>query len=118
MSDRALTEQMIRTAGEGDTAVARSLLQRGADVNGEAVGRLTALRAAAGQGHLDTVKMLLDMGADIKASNGAGQTAEDMARAGGHAQVADFLHDRIAAATALAQRQRLQNRAPNKPFRL
>lgn len=51
-------------ARNGDTDIARLLIDHGADVNAASTRGHTALYCAGGHGHLDTLRLLLDHGAD------------------------------------------------------
>ena len=71
----SLDQQLIQTAGYGNTAAVLSLLQRGANIEAKDnfIGN-TPLIEAAGDGNADTVKLLLDKGANIEAKNKSGET--------------------------------------------
>jgi ankyrin repeat protein len=59
---------LTEAAEAGHESIVRSLLDRGADVEGSGTG-LTPLVKAAKAGHESVVRLLLDRGADVEASN-------------------------------------------------
>jgi ankyrin repeat protein len=75
----------------GSVAIARRLLEAGADVNAVQQAGFTPLHAAAMSGRLDLAKLLLDHGADPEAKAHDGRTALAMARDANHQPVVDLL---------------------------
>ena len=61
----------------GDSAAARLLLDRGADVNGKDKDGYRALHSAAFLGHFDVASLLIERGADPKARGSRGDTASE-----------------------------------------
>jgi membrane protease YdiL (CAAX protease family) len=90
----ALDEQLIDAAARAEVALVKSLLDRGAHINGKSKEGNTALMAAAYHGHLPVVKVLLDRGADANSENELGDTALMAAAYQGHLPVVKFLLDR------------------------
>ena len=70
-----LTALMFATRAEGGEAVARALLEAGADVNAKAENGLTALMEASRYGTSADVRAMLAAGADVNARAGDGRTA-------------------------------------------
>ena len=71
---------LIAASVSGNAAVARVLIEYGADVNMTSSTGQTALLLAALGGHSELARVLLEAGADLTASNTHGQTALDIAR--------------------------------------
>lgn len=65
----------------GHAAIARVLIEFGANVNQSSSSGQTPLILAAVGGHAELVKVLLEAGADLGAANPHGQTALDIATA-------------------------------------
>jgi len=57
-------KRLVEAADEGGLRAVRSLVERGADVNGPDEKRRTALVCASAKGHIDVVRYLIDNGAD------------------------------------------------------
>ena len=76
-------------ADGGSTAIARLLLDAGADVNVRQPGGFTPLHAAAQVGNDELVALLLEHGADPHARLDEGRTPADLARDAGHRDVAE-----------------------------
>jgi hypothetical protein len=72
-------------------ALARIVLEAGADPNARQQGGFTALHEAALNGNGPLVELLLAHGAVAGSHNDAGQTPADLARSNGHATLADRL---------------------------
>jgi uncharacterized protein len=72
-------------------AIARLLLDRGADANAQQAGGFTPLHGAAANGDRAMAELLVDRGADPCMRNDDGCTASDLARARGHDGLADWL---------------------------
>lgn len=70
------------------TAVARALLDKGADVNATVEDDQTALMAAASNGNRELVELLVAKGADVNAKSAKGQTVLDLAAS---SEIADLL---------------------------
>ncbi|KAK0506982.1 hypothetical protein JMJ35_010682 [Cladonia borealis] len=62
-------------AGDGHLAIARLLIEKGANVNAKDRFDMTALHRAAYRGHEGLIRLLLDWGADINAKDKSGKTA-------------------------------------------
>ena len=60
---------------DGNTERVRTLLAKGADINGRSRHNETPLQYAAEEGHTETVRFLLEAGADIDARDEEGWTA-------------------------------------------
>jgi ankyrin repeat protein len=74
----------------GDTALVKSLLDEGADINAKD-GGLTLLIKAATEGYLKTAKLLIDKGADINARTNEGGSALMAASIGGYTKIVELL---------------------------
>jgi ankyrin repeat protein len=74
----------------GDTALVKSLLDEGADINAQD-GGLTLLIKAATEGYLKTAKLLIDKGADIDAKTNEGNTALIVASMAGYTKIVELL---------------------------
>lgn len=74
-------------------ALARLLIERGAEINVAQEGGWTPLHQAAAHGQADLVKILLDRGADPGALSADGRAPEQMAREGGFDAVADRIRE-------------------------
>jgi ankyrin repeat protein len=64
---------LTTAASTGDARLVRLLLDRGANVDSNALGQSTALGAAAGAGHVEVARVLISKGADVN-KRGFGQT--------------------------------------------
>lgn len=79
----------------GNTALAKSLLDHGANVGDrDRHSRRSALHLAAIKGHPDMVRLLLERGADVKATDSLGETPLAYARQYGHHSAATLLQGR------------------------
>ena len=74
----------------GDTALIKSLLDEGADINAKDNG-LTLLMKAATEGYLKTAKLLIDKKADIDAKTNEGSTALMAASMAGYTKIVELL---------------------------
>ncbi len=74
-----------------DTAIARLLLEQGAEPNARQAGGFTPLHAAAENGQLDMIRLLLSYHADPALASEDGKTPLDLARERGYAQAAELL---------------------------
>jgi len=79
------------------TAVAKILLDAGADVNARQHGGWTPLHSAAANGDRAAVELLLARGANAGSANDAGVTPAASARERGHTEIADLLDARASA---------------------
>jgi hypothetical protein len=77
----------------GNTAMVRSLIEGGMDVNEKGANGYTALHAAAANGNLEVVKLLLEYGAKVS-QLASGETPLDLAITTGQMAVVQFL-DRL-----------------------
>ncbi|MBB5236153.1 ankyrin repeat domain-containing protein [Deinococcus budaensis] len=123
-SQNALEVQPLHSAVAGDhPALARRLLDAGADVNAVQHGGLTPLMGAARNGNQALVVVLLAAGADPAARTADGQDAEALAAEEGHQAVAGILraarHEpqgtRNAAAGAEADTGRMTDNRDGRP---
>ena len=73
------------------TAVARILLEHGADVNARYLGGYTPLHAAAENGQVELVQLLLDYGANPEVTKDDGMTPLKLAELQGFTEVIDLL---------------------------
>ncbi|KAL6410100.1 hypothetical protein AUP68_06511 [Ilyonectria robusta] len=78
----------------GLTGVARSLVDKGADVNAQGGFYGNALQAASHRGHHEIVQLLLDKGADVNAQGGFYGNALYAASQGDHHEIAQLLLDK------------------------
>ena len=69
-----LTQDLCDAAQDGYVDVVRLLLDRGAEVNGQASGEMTPIHYAAWYAHADVVRLLLDRGAEVNVKDNAGLT--------------------------------------------
>jgi ankyrin repeat protein len=82
----------LHSAVAGDhAAVARLLVERGADVNVRQRGGWTPLHSAAANGDRELVEFLLTRGADREAAHDEGKTAADLADEKGHSELSRSL---------------------------
>jgi hypothetical protein len=88
-------------AQKGATAIARMLLERGADVNAEGGEYGNALQAASYNGHRALVTLLLDKGADVNAQGGHCGNALQLASARGYKEIVMLLRKYGASKSAL-----------------
>jgi uncharacterized protein len=72
-------------------AIARRLVEAGADVNARQAEDFTPLHEAAQNGQLEMAELLLDHGAEVNAHNVGGKTPLGIAREYGHSGVAELL---------------------------
>ena len=78
-------------AREGNTEVARVLINAGADLDARGRGGQTALYWAARAGHVDFARILVEAGADVDAQTNFGSTALGAARSRDHREVVELL---------------------------
>ncbi|KAH7176990.1 hypothetical protein EDB81DRAFT_940795 [Dactylonectria macrodidyma] len=78
-------------ARNGHEAVARMLLEKGADMESKCENGLTPLLWAAENGHEPIVRLLLNRGADIEAKDGGGRSPLSRAARKGHDAVVKLL---------------------------
>ena len=74
----------------GDTALIKSLLDEGADINAKD-GDFTLLMKAATEGYLKTAKLLIDKGADTNARTNEGSSALIAASMAGYTKIVELL---------------------------
>jgi hypothetical protein len=84
-----LSSEMLRACYEGNVALTKSLLARGANVNAANKG-WTGLMYGAYFGHMEVVRLLIAKGADANIKL-QGWTAAALARKKGYTQIAEFL---------------------------
>lgn len=92
VGDAGYTPLMLATANHAQ-ALARALIQKGADVNAHNGGGVTALMIAAANGRADMVELLVRAGANVKAQSERGDTALSIARAKGDEKVIRLLDE-------------------------
>lgn len=80
----------------GLAAVAKFLIDNGADIDRDDVDRRTPLMLASEYGHLEIVKTLVDSGADMSHKDGDFNTALTLACANGYFRVAEYLKEKNA----------------------
>lgn len=80
-----------QVARGGSLAIAKRLMEGGADVNATEIHGSTPLQIAAENGHVELVEWLVRNGASLDAATPSGMRALDLARAAGHDDVADRL---------------------------
>ena len=86
---------LMYAAFQGQTDIARLLIDRGADINQRAPNLATALMFAARNGHIDIVKLLLDRGADANVVNDQNRTAHSWALENSNTDIAELLERRV-----------------------
>jgi uncharacterized protein len=86
-----LNERLIEAANRGDLAMAKALLDKGADVNAKGAHGETPLMLAAEEGFLGQAKLLLERGAKVNAKDNEGRTALMWAATKGHANIVNLL---------------------------
>jgi ankyrin repeat protein len=84
-------EELIAAAHEGDIALIKSLLEKGADVNTADKDGNTALMQASNNGHTKTAKLLIEKGAEVNAIDKNGWTALMVASYNSHTETAKLL---------------------------
>ena len=80
-------DDLFNSAGTGDLARVKVLLDSGTDINSKTQNGGTALAFAACFGKLDVVRLLLDKGAEINAQDNNGASALNLASEQGHLEV-------------------------------
>jgi ankyrin repeat protein len=95
-SHSAMRVTPLASAVAGDhAAVARLLVEHGADVNARQNGGWTPLHSAAANGDEELVLFLLDAGAVASAAQDEGRTAADLAAERGHPELESLLRGRM-----------------------
>jgi hypothetical protein len=79
---------------QGKTGIARSIIDRGVDVNDGTKKGYTPLHAAAYQGYLDMTELLITAGALVNAKTDRGHTPLHLAASRGNKEVAEYLISR------------------------
>jgi ankyrin repeat protein len=79
----------------GSLPIVRLLLDHDAYIDAESPNKTTPLMMAARGGHRDVIDYLISQGADLDAKNELGLTAVDFARAQAHPAIANFLETRM-----------------------
>ncbi len=79
---------LLLAAREGDASQVRSLVARGAPLNGQDRSGTTPLMAAAANGHPEAVQALIASGADVNLKDASGRTALMAAAANREAEIA------------------------------
>jgi ankyrin repeat protein len=91
-STNPMTNTALHAALAGRrNAVAKILLDAGADANATQHGGWTPLHSAAASGDREAVDLLLAHGAKASVANDAGVTPAAFARERGHSEIADYL---------------------------
>ncbi|HLV78817.1 MAG TPA: ankyrin repeat domain-containing protein [Chthonomonadaceae bacterium] len=93
-SDRAKVTVLLAAMQQQDFALAKLLIERGANVECYDSARKTPLLWAAYDGQMELVKLLLVHGANLHDKDVMGQNALMLARKGGHPELATFLQQR------------------------
>lgn len=78
----------------GRNDIARTLIDRGANVNAKAENNHTPLHTAAARGNIESATLLLDHGADMDAATKDGKTPLDYARDRDQSVMIEFLNQR------------------------
>lgn len=78
-------------AGSNFVAVAKLLLEAGAEVNVFQSARISPLHLAAQDGNIDMIILLLENGALVEVKDDSGKTASDLAAEKGYADLANIL---------------------------
>lgn len=84
-------EKLILAAYQGDTALAKQLIQQGARINATTYEGVTPLMYAAQNGHTNMVALLLRNGANVGMKPDNGYTALISAIRNGHIETAEYL---------------------------
>ena len=82
---------LMVAAENGNTGIARLLIDKGANLNARSNYGDTPLTWSAYKGHVDTVKLLVERGADSNIASNEGNSPLLLASMGGHIQVVRFL---------------------------
>lgn len=91
-SHNLLNVQPLHSAVAGQhLAIARLLLEHGADANARQGEDFTPLHGAAQNGQVEMIRLLLAHGADPQATSASGKAPLDLALEGGHAEAAEAL---------------------------
>jgi ankyrin repeat protein len=90
----AADNDLLDAAGKGDTAQVESLLDKGANVNGQSNTGVSALMLAAGVGNEEMLRALLNKGADVNLKSPGGYTALMAAALNGHPHIVKVLIER------------------------
>ena len=77
----------------GKVAIARILIDHGANLHSMDRNRCTLLYAASRRGHLRVVKLALALGVDVDVLNKANKTATELASENGEAEVTKFISE-------------------------
>ena len=85
---------LIEASANGNIAVVKLLLDKGAQVDITNTEKETALMIASQNGHTDVVKLLLDKGAQVDIANTDGSTALMIASQNGHTDVVKLFLDK------------------------
>ena len=79
--------------GRGGAAMAKLLLEAGADVDERSSGGYTPLIIAAGRGYTGIVRVLLEAGADVNAVGASNRTAKSLAYERGYSETAHLIEE-------------------------
>jgi ankyrin repeat protein len=91
-SSNAMRNTPLHAAVAGNSvAVARTLLEQGAEVNAPQESGWTALHSAAQNGNVELIELLIAAGATVSAKADNGQTPADLALTRGHQAAVDIL---------------------------
>jgi hypothetical protein len=97
------TTRLTDAARNGDRALVRTLLDKGAEVNAREQDGMTPLHWATLNNHADIVRMLLNSGANVKETDRYGFTALHNAMSRGHSDLVGILLDKGAEVNAREQ---------------
>lgn len=99
-STEDLNRALLLASLQGNPAIARVLLEHGAEVDTKGDDGTTALMIAAHAGNIPLVKLLLEGGADKSLTNNNGATAADQALAKGFSEAAALVSEGSASAAS------------------
>jgi len=86
-----MCKSLVQAAADGDVEQVKSLIEKGADVNGRGKNRNSPLHCAADQGHRDVAELLIRKGADADSKNVMGDTPLHVAAFRGNKNVTGLL---------------------------
>lgn len=90
---------LMKAAQHGNLAIAKRLIQNGAQVNFQNLSGNFSLKRASYQGHIAMCHLLINSGADVQMTTNAGNTALDNAVEQGHIEICQLLLGNLANVT-------------------